>query len=76
MAVELTGTGTNTSVSAVNRLPILALLAASAISSVGNTLTMIALPWIVLETTGSAARTGLHDMAATKGDHARAEVAA
>jgi MFS family permease len=42
-----------------NRAPIYALLLASAISNVGNMLTMIALPWFVLETTGSAAMTGL-----------------
>jgi MFS family permease len=35
------------------------LLAASTISLVGSTLTMIALPWFVLQTTGSAALTGL-----------------
>lgn len=39
-------------------LPLAALLAANAISMVGNALTMVALPWFVLETTGSAARTG------------------
>lgn len=44
---------------ATNRPPIYALLLASAISNVGNMLTMIALPWFVLETTGSAAMTGL-----------------
>ncbi|HEX5167181.1 MAG TPA: MFS transporter [Thermomicrobiales bacterium] len=42
-----------------NRAPIYALLLASAISNVGNMLTMIALPWFVLETTGSAAMTGV-----------------
>ena len=42
-----------------NRLPILALLAANIISLVGSMLTKIALPWFVLETTGSAAQTGL-----------------
>jgi len=44
---------------ASKRVPIYALLLASAISNVGNMLTMIALPWFVLETTGSAAMTGL-----------------
>jgi MFS family permease len=39
--------------------PLIALLAANAISLVGNTLTWIAIPWFVLETTGSAAKTGL-----------------
>ena len=42
-----------------NRLPLLALLGASTISEIGSTLTFIALPWFVLVTTGSAARTGL-----------------
>jgi MFS family permease len=43
----------------VTRLPLVALLAANAISLVGNRLTALAIPWFVLETTGSAARTGL-----------------
>jgi MFS family permease len=41
------------------RTPLLALLGASAISLVGNQLTAVAIPWFVLATTGSAARTGL-----------------
>lgn len=41
-----------------DNLPILALLSANAVSLAGNTLTAIAVPWFVLETTGSAARTG------------------
>ena len=36
-----------------------ALLAANAISTTGNTVTHLAIPWFVLETTGSAARVGL-----------------
>lgn len=36
-----------------------ALLAANAISGVGNKLSALAIPWFVLETTGSAARMGL-----------------
>jgi MFS family permease len=55
MSAELTRTMPMTT----NRVPIYALLVASAISNVGNTLTMIAIPWFVLETTGSAAMTGL-----------------
>jgi MFS family permease len=35
------------------------LLVADGISQTGNMLTMLAVPWFVLETTGSAARTGL-----------------
>ena len=42
-----------------SRLPLAGLLAANAISLVGNALTAVALPWFVLQTTGSAARTGL-----------------
>ena len=42
-----------------NRIPIVALLAANTVSEIGSTLTLIALPWFVLQTTGSAARTGL-----------------
>ncbi len=42
-----------------HRLPVLALIAATAISSVGNQITALAVPWFVLQTTGSAARTGI-----------------
>lgn len=41
------------------RVPIVALLGASAVSLVGSMLTLIALPWFVLQTTGSATKTGL-----------------
>lgn len=41
------------------RLPILALLSANAISVTGNAMTSVAVPWLVLQTTGSAARAGL-----------------
>lgn len=41
------------------RLPIFAFFAANAISLIGNSLTIIAVPWFVLETTGSPARMGL-----------------
>ena len=40
-------------------LPIYAMLAATALSQVGNMLTFVAVPWFVLQTTGSAALTGL-----------------
>jgi MFS family permease len=43
----------------------LAMLAANGISSVGNSLSYIAIPWFVLVTTGSAARTGLTAVAGT-----------
>jgi MFS family permease len=42
-----------------NNLPIISLLTANAISLVGNMLAAIAIPWFVLQTTGSAARTGV-----------------
>ncbi|HEX5167182.1 MAG TPA: MFS transporter [Thermomicrobiales bacterium] len=41
------------------RLPLYGLLTANLISRVGNNLTNIAIPWFVLATTGSAAKTGL-----------------
>jgi MFS family permease len=42
-----------------NRIPIIALFSANAISMIGNVLANIAIPWFVLQTTGSAAQTGL-----------------
>lgn len=39
--------------------PLLVLLAANAVSLTGNQMTGLAVPWFVLETTGSAARTGV-----------------
>jgi len=45
--------------STVNRIPILALFSANAISMVGNIFTAIAIPWYVLQTTGSATQTGI-----------------
>lgn len=42
-----------------NRLPIIALLAANGISYIGNSITLIAIPWFVLQTTGSATKTGI-----------------
>jgi len=41
------------------RTPILALLGANAVSETGNVLAFVAMPWFVLQTTGSAAKTGL-----------------
>jgi MFS family permease len=41
------------------RLPLLALVAANAVSVIGSMLTVVALPWFVLQTTGSPAKTGL-----------------
>ncbi len=39
--------------------PVVALLAANTISQVGNTFSILAIPWFVLATTGSAGQTGL-----------------
>ena len=41
------------------RRPIHALLLANAVSTFGNNITALAVPWFILETTGSAVRTGL-----------------
>jgi MFS family permease len=42
-----------------NQRPLVGLLAANAISQFGNTFSLIAIPWFVLETTGSASQTGI-----------------
>ena len=42
-----------------SRKPLFALLAANAVSLTGNVFTLIAIPWFVLQTTGSASQTGL-----------------
>jgi MFS family permease len=42
-----------------NSLPIYSLFIANAISLVGNVLSAIAIPWFVLQTTGSATQTGI-----------------
>lgn len=41
------------------RIPFVTLASAEGISQTGNALTMLAIPWFVLETTGSAALTGI-----------------
>ncbi|MGI8483691.1 MAG: MFS transporter [Thermomicrobiales bacterium] len=41
------------------RRPMFALFAANTISQLGNTFTMLAIPWFVLATTGSASKTGI-----------------
>jgi MFS family permease len=40
-------------------VPIYALLAGSLVSNIGNQITALAVPWFVLETTGSASKTGI-----------------
>jgi MFS family permease len=42
-----------------NRLPLYALFAANAISYIGDTLMLLAIPWFVLQTTGNVAKVGL-----------------
>ncbi len=42
-----------------NALPLYSLFVANAVSLVGNVFTMIAIPWFVLQTTGSATQTGI-----------------
>jgi len=46
------------------RVPLPALLGADAISELGNVLAAVAVPWFALQTTGSAAKTGLAAAAA------------
>lgn len=48
-----------------DRRPLVLLLAANAISVTGNMLTIVAVPWFVLQTTGSAAHAGLVAFAST-----------
>jgi MFS family permease len=47
-----------------SRAPMFALLGANAISMTGNMAALVAIPWFVLETTGSPARTGITAFAA------------
>src|SRR5690349_13638747 len=42
-----------------NSIPLYSLFSANAISLVGNVFTLIAIPWFVLQTTGSATKTGI-----------------
>jgi MFS family permease len=48
----------------IDRAPLFAMLGANATSALGNMLTNVAIPWFVLQTTGSASRTGLAAAAA------------
>ena len=48
-----------------DRGPLVGLLAANAVSITGNILTVLAIPWFVLETTGSATKTGIAAAAST-----------
>ncbi|MFE4330654.1 MFS transporter [Streptomyces sp. NPDC056831] len=48
-----------------NRTPLIAVLSANSISTTGTSLTLIGVPWFVLETTGSAGRAGVVAFCAT-----------
>ncbi|MBO0917056.1 MFS transporter, partial [Streptomyces laculatispora] len=48
-----------------DRVPLVAALAANSISTAGTSLTLIGVPWFVLETTGSAGRAGVVAFCAT-----------
>ncbi|MEU9761133.1 MFS transporter [Streptomyces sp. NPDC047987] len=48
-----------------SRVPLAAVLSANSISTAGTSLTLIAVPWFVLETTGSAGRAGVVAFCAT-----------
>jgi MFS family permease len=50
-----------------DRIPLYSLLGGNAISQVGNSITILAGPWFVLQTTGSAAKTGIVAAALTLG---------
>ncbi|MCA1723935.1 MAG: MFS transporter [Thermomicrobia bacterium] len=54
-----TATVETTTSAPTHRAPVTALLVANVISLIGSMLTLIALPWFVLQTTGSAAKTGI-----------------
>jgi MFS family permease len=51
--------GAGTIIKTRNSIPLYSLFIADAISLVGNVFTMIAIPWFVLQTTGSATQTGI-----------------
>src|SRR5690242_19408119 len=49
----------NASAATRSRLPLAALFSANLISQTGSMLTFVAIPWFVLQTTGSATKAGL-----------------
>lgn len=51
----------------MSRTPLVALIGAGAIATVGSTMTLIAVPWFVLQTTGSGLTTGVVAAAETLG---------
>ncbi|WP_254711596.1 MFS transporter [Streptomyces sp. TRM64462] len=64
MTGRMTGTMTGT-MTGRSRTPLAAVLTANAVSVTGNSLTLIGVPWFVLQTTGSPARAGLVAMCTT-----------
>jgi MFS family permease len=48
-----------------NRVPLIALYIANAISQIGNLMAGVAIPWFVLQTTGSPVQTGISVVAST-----------
>jgi MFS family permease len=57
--VNLTNIVKPASIKTRNPIPLYSLFTANAISPLGNVFTMIAIPWFVLQTTGSATQTGV-----------------
>jgi MFS family permease len=57
--MEGTASSMSSSSTRSRHIPFAALIAANAVSMHGNALAAIAIPWFVLEATGSAARTGV-----------------
>jgi hypothetical protein len=49
----------------VNRIPLAALYTANAVLVVGTFMTLVTVPWFVLETTGNATKTGMTAVAVT-----------
>src|SRR5258707_7897895 len=59
MALPQSSTQRAETARAVNRLPVFMLFGANIISVSGNVMALIAIPWFVLATTGSASKTGI-----------------
>lgn len=61
----MSDTGGSARPTARQRAPIISLISADGVSEAGNVLTGLAIPWLVLQTTGSAAQAGLAVAAGT-----------
>src|SRR5581483_7535221 len=59
MSASSEGAIAKTAVARRDQIPLVALYTANAISMVGNVLMVLAVPWFVLQTTGSAEKTGV-----------------